>query len=136
MCLRPLKVQGISEPLDPNFDSTLFVTPFQIDLLKAKKAYLWALFLKIFQNPLGRTCGKDQMLSMNPLAVFKKHHEMQTKSPAQTVYVSSKLTKQFVKMALKTYAGTRVKLVTSFFEKVRLFNEFADPDEHTGYVTI
>ena len=26
--------------------------------------------------------------------------------------------------------------MTSFFEKVHLFNEFADPDEHMGYVTI
>ena len=103
--------------------------------MNKKTEYLWALFLKILQNPLGRTCVKDQLKTMNPLTVFKKHHEMQTKSPAQ-MYESSKLMKAIIKMSLTTYNDTRVEFVTSFFENVRLFNEFDDQDEHMGYVTI
>jgi len=50
------KVQGVSEPLDPKFGLTLIKSPLQINLMKKKTDYLWALFLTIFQNPLGRTC--------------------------------------------------------------------------------
>ena len=129
------EVQVVYEPLEPKMDLTLVVTDLQIDLLKQKNAYMWALFLKILQNPLGRNCVKDQMSSMNPLAVFKKHHEIQTTSPAQ-MYVSSAITKDIVKMLLNNYAGTRVEFITNFCEQVRLFNEFAEQDEHMGYITI
>ena len=75
------------------------------------------------------------MASKNPFAVFKGHHDMQTNSPAQ-MYQSSAITKAIVKMSLKKYAGTRVEFVTDLWEKVRLFNKFAEQDEHMGYVTI
>ena len=129
------KEQDVSEPLDPALDLTLIKSDLQIALMEKKSEYLWVLFLKIFQNHIGRICVKDEMTSMNPLTVFKKHHEMQTKSPAQ-MYESSKLMKTIDNMSLKTYNDTIVEVVTTFFDNIRLFNEFADKDEHMGYVTI
>ena len=45
--------------------------------------------------------------------------------------------KAIVKVSLKTYNdATRVEFVISFFDNIRLFNEFAEEAEHMGYVTI
>ena len=61
------KVQDVDEPLDPSFDITTLVTPLQHTIFDKKKTYLWALSLRILQNPLGKTCVADQMVNKIPL---------------------------------------------------------------------
>jgi len=74
-------------------------------------------------------------MGQKPFVVFKKHRDTQKHSPAQ-MYESSAITNAIVKMSLKNYSGTIVEFITEFFEKVRVFNEYAETDEHMGYITI
>ena len=60
-------IQDIVEPLDPSFDETTLNTPLQCLLHKKKKGYIWGLWLKILQNPFGKTCVSDQKAQQEPI---------------------------------------------------------------------
>ena len=128
-------IQDIAEPLHPDYDESKLQSDLQRLLHKKKKEYIWGLWLKILQNPFGKTCVSDQKSNKNPFIVWKKHHQMHTDSPSQ-MYASSASMKDIVSLSLKTFVGTRVEFVTEFFDKVRQFNEYAEEEEFLGYIIL
>jgi len=133
--LSELAVQGLEDIVDksPIKDPNRITNPFLIELYVQQSKYLWTVLLRVFKNPLGKSCISDNRKTSNARGAFLSHSDHQESSPAQLFSTTQQLT-LITTLTLSTHTGTRVEFISNWFENVCLLNDNADTDDQLGFI--
>ena len=130
-----LAVQGLENIIDsdPKYDRTQYNNHFSTRLYDKKIQYFWTVLLKVFQNPLGKSCISDNMSSSDSRAAFLKHDKLQNDSPA-LVFATTEHFTNLNSLSLSTFSDSRVKFISEWFEHLRILNDDAKiPSDRLGF---
>ena len=115
-----------------SFDPTISTCPFEKELWEEQSAYLWTVVWYVLKNSLGKACISDHMKDRDPRATYLQHEELQRNSPSR-IYLKGQYLDTLNALSIGSFEGNRVDFITTWFESLRLVNDFSDENNQMGF---